>query len=64
MYYNYHAKNLRRISNGELIGIQPSEKSEFAFILVFNTHPATRPIRPHAAWRYTNILEELKDKFD
>ena len=58
MYYNYHARNLQRIENGELIGIDPSDKDEFAFVLVFNTYPPTRPIRHHSTWRYETILEQ------
>ena len=60
-YYNYHARNLKRISNGELIDILPSEKEEFAFVLLFNSYPYTRPIRPHAVWRYGEALALLKD---
>ena len=56
MYYNYHARNLQRIADGELIGIEPSDNSEFAFVLVFNTYPPTRPIRHHATWRYEQII--------
>lgn len=62
MYYNYHARNLQRIENGELIGIGPSENREFAFVLLFNTYPPTRPIRPHATWRYEIILEQQNHK--
>ena len=57
MYYNYHARNLQRIQNGELIGIAPSENPEYAFILVFRTYPFARPIRPHATWRYEQFIQ-------
>ena len=62
MYYNYHARNLQRIADGELIGIEPSENSEFAFVLVFSTYPTTRPIRPHATWRYEQTIGEGNGK--
>ena len=62
MYYNYHARNLERITNGELIGVEPSKNKEFSFVLVFNTYPPTRPIRPHATWRYETILEQFNHK--
>lgn len=58
--YPYHNRIQQRITNGELIGVLPSEKEEFAFILVFSTFPYTRPIRHHSAWRYEYVLEELK----
>ncbi len=58
MYYNYHARNLQRIANGELVGIEKSDKKEFAFVLVFQTPPHTRPIRHHATFRYEKILRD------
>lgn len=54
--YPYHNRIRQRINNGELIGIEPSEKEEFAFVLVFNTFPFTRPIRHHAAYKYLDLL--------
>ena len=59
MYYNYHARNLARIANGELVDVMPSEREAFAFVLLFNTYPYTRPIRPHAVWRYAEALSQL-----
>ena len=56
MYYNYHGRNLQRIENGELVAVEKSERTEFAFVLVFSTHPFFRPIRPHAVWRYEKTL--------
>lgn len=50
--YPYHNRIIQRIKNGELAGIEKSDKEEFACILVFKTFPFTRPIRPHAMWRY------------
>lgn len=57
MYYNYHAKNLQRIKNGELIDVKESCDKSFAFVLIFSTHPYTRPIRPHSVYRYENLLK-------
>ena len=58
MYYNYHAKNIKRIKQGELIGILESEDEKFAFILLFSTYPFTRPIRHHALERYIPLLKD------
>ncbi len=58
MYYNYHAKNLSRIKNGELIKIVKSSKEEYEFVLIFITYPYTRPIRPRSAFRYYEYLDK------
>ena len=58
--YPYHNRIRQRINNGELVGIEESGKKEFAFILVFNTYPFTRPIRPHAVYRYKDLIKEKK----
>ena len=55
--YPYHNRIRQRINNGELIGIEPSEKEEFAFVLVFKTFPFTRPIRPASAYKYFDLLK-------
>ena len=57
-YYNYHARILERIKNGELVGIEPSDNPEFALVFVFNTEPYTRPIRPHSVCRYEFLFEQ------
>ena len=54
--YPYHNRIRQRIRKGELIGVEKSENEEFAFVLLFSTPPYTRPIRPHAIWRYSDIL--------
>lgn len=59
--YPYHNRILQRIKNGELIGIEKLNNAEFAFILMFNTMPFTRPIRPHASYRYEFLLNNNKD---
>ena len=60
MYYNYHARNMERIRNGELIGFEFCDDGEFAIVLKFKTEPFHRPIRPHAIYKYEEILKELK----
>lgn len=54
--YPYHNKIKQRINNGELIGIEESDKNEFAFMLVFNTPPFKRPIRHHSAYKYFGLI--------
>lgn len=53
--YPYHNRIKQRIANGELVGIEQGS-GEFAIVFVFSTPPFTRPIRPHALWRYEEIL--------
>lgn len=53
--YPYHNRIMQRIKNGELIGFEFCE-GEFALVLHFSTYPFTRPIRPHAVWKYEEIL--------
>lgn len=55
--YPYHNRIKQRILSGELIGIEDSDKEEFAFILLFNTYPFTRPIRHHAIGKYEYLLK-------
>ena len=54
--YPYHNRIKQRIKNGELVGIAESEDKQFAFVLLFSTAPFTRPIRPHAAHKYKDLL--------
>lgn len=58
MYYNYHARNMERIRNGELVGFEFCE-GEFVLVLKFSTYPFTRPIREHAIWKYEEILKNF-----
>lgn len=58
--YPYHNRIKQRINNGELIGIEKAT-GEFAYIFIFNTYPFTRPIRPHAIWRYADIIKGATD---
>ena len=55
--YPYHNRIKQRILNGEFIGIEDSDKDEFAFVLVFSTYPFTRPIRHHAIGKYDYLLK-------
>ena len=59
MYYNYHARNMERIKNGELIGFEFAD-GEFELVLLFSTYPYTRPIRPHSVFKYEEILKNFK----
>lgn len=60
MYYNYHARNMERIKNGELVGFEFCE-GEFALVLKFSTYPFSRPIRPHAVYKYEEILRSYSN---
>lgn len=53
--YPYHNKILQRIRQGELIGVEKSKDSRFAFVLIFATQPITRPVREHAVKRYMSV---------
>jgi hypothetical protein len=59
MYYNYHARNMERIRNGELIGFELTDGGEFALVLMFSTFPFTRPIREHSIYKYEEILKNF-----
>ena len=57
MYYNYHARNIERIKNEELIGFAfCDDDKDFALVLYFNTEPFSRPIRHHAVYKYEELL--------
>lgn len=59
--YSYHNRIKQRIANGELIGAEKGD-GEFAIVLLFSTPPYRRPIRPHALWRYEDILAEFENE--
>ena len=61
MYYNYHARNMERIRNGELLSYEFTDGGKFALILNFNTYPYKRPIREYALWKYEEILKEFSN---
>ena len=56
IHYCYHNRIRQRINNGEFLGIEPSEKEEFAFVLVFETFPFTRPVRHQAVEKYLDLI--------
>lgn len=60
--YPYHNRIKQRIKNGELIdryfGIRKNIGE--CLILVFNTEPRERPIRPHKYDEYMGILGGVK----
>lgn len=60
--YSYHNRIKQRIKNGELIGIEEGN-GEFAIVLIFNTPPFTRPIRPHALWQYEDLSDKVAVKY-
>lgn len=57
--YPYHNKIKQRIKNGELIGyeyVNDYPKIGECLVLIFNTYPFQRPIRPHRYDEYIDIL--------
>lgn len=62
--YPYHNKIKQRIRNGELIDHYFTDnypRIGEALVLVFNTAPFLRPIRPHKWPEYVDILSECKE---
>lgn len=58
--YPYHNKIKQRINNGELVSHYFTEnypRIGKALVLVFNTYPFERPIRPHKWDLYSSILK-------
>lgn len=63
--YPYHNQIIKRIKNGELTDIIPRYNHHTigdCTLLVFSTAPFTRPIRPHALYRYADVLPSALDK--
>lgn len=57
--YSYHNRIKQRINNGELIDHYFTDdypKIGKALVLVFNTFPPVRPIRPHKWDEYLDII--------
>lgn len=57
--YSYHNRIKQRINNGELVDHYFTEnypRIGEALVLVFNTEPFFRPIRPHKYVEYVDIL--------
>lgn len=60
--YPYHNQIKKRISNGELVDFYFDDgypKIGDALVLVFNTAPFKRPIRPHRWPEYLKLLSDL-----
>ena len=57
--YSYHNRIKERIKNGELIGykyVDNYNKVGECLLLLFNTYPFERPIRPYRYDEYIDIL--------
>ncbi len=62
-YYGYHPRIKQRIRAGELVDYYFTDKYPRigpALVLVFNTAPALRPVRPHRWPEYQEILQEWR----
>lgn len=63
--YLYHNKIKQRIKNGELVGYLFKEdypRIGACLLLVFNTAPHFRPIRPHRYGEYVDLIVEWERK--
>lgn len=63
--YPYHNMIKKRIKNGELIGftyVDDYKNIGECLLLLFNTPPFERPIRPYKYYEYTDILEKWKSR--
>ena len=63
--YPYHNKIKQRIKNGELAGYLFKEdypRIGECLLLVFNTAPHFRPIRPHRYSEYVDLIVEWERK--
>lgn len=59
-YYGYHQKIRQRIRAGELIDAYRDHnypRIGEALVLVFNTEPHKRPIRPERFGQYADVME-------
>ena len=60
--YSYHNTIKHRIKNGELIGYKYVDNYKNigeCLLLLFNTYPFERPIRPYRYDEYREILDEF-----
>lgn len=58
--YPYHNRIKQRIKNGELVGYEfrhDYPNIGECMVLIFNTYPPLRPIRPHRYAEYREILK-------
>ena len=63
--YPYHNKIKQRIKNGELCGYYFTKdypKIGECLVLVFQTEPNLRPIRPHKYHEYSMALDAYDEK--
>lgn len=63
--YPYHNMIKKRIKNGELIDycyVEDYKNIGECLLLIFNTPPFERPIRPYKYYEYTGILENWENK--
>lgn len=63
--YPYHNKIKQRIKNGELVGylfMEDWPRIGACMLLVFNTAPHFRPIRPHRYGEYVGLLAEWDER--
>lgn len=61
--YPYHNRIKQRINNGELVSHYFTDsypRIGKALVLVFNTYPFERPIRPHKYSDYVEVLARCK----
>lgn len=60
--YPYHNRIKQRIRNGELIGYRFEKnypRIGECLVLVFDTVPALRPIRPHRVPEYMELIQNI-----
>ena len=65
--YPYHNRIKQRIRNGELVGYEFTENYKnigACLLLIFNTPPFERPIRPHKYGEYEEILKNWRKRND
>lgn len=58
--YSYHNRIKQRIRNGELVSHHKADNYPgigLALVLVFNTPPFLRPIRPHKWDEYKEVIK-------
>lgn len=62
--YPYHNKIKQRINNGELVDYYYDTRKNIGecLVLVFNTIPFERPIRPHRFEMYQPILDKWEEQ--
>lgn len=67
MNYSYHGRIKQRIKAGELTDVQfvtDYPRIGECMVLVFNTIPIFRPVRPHKYSDYVDILAEWRQNHE